>query len=157
MSCAWLSPDIALCIQAKELQFCLIRQHNLLPYDLSFTFFFANYRNTVLPDHSHKAQIGEVCTALKPISAKELCSLVRVVFGVFGHLPDQGPSCPVAQFGQTASSSSSLGSSLFLQFPNDWDRSGLFWHSRIFFIPFPRYASSQFSLRATDSSLDFMV
>jgi hypothetical protein len=35
---------------------------------------------------------------------------------VLGHLPDRGPSFPVAQFGQTASSRQSLGSSIFVQF-----------------------------------------
>ena len=34
MSCTWFSPDIELCIQAKELHFCLIRPKNILPYVL---------------------------------------------------------------------------------------------------------------------------
>ena len=39
---------------------------------------------------------------------------------ILGHLPDQGPSPPIAQFGQAASSRKSLGSSK-LQFKNDGD------------------------------------
>uniref|UniRef100_A0A8C7FGT8 Myosin binding protein C3 n=1 Tax=Oncorhynchus kisutch TaxID=8019 RepID=A0A8C7FGT8_ONCKI len=38
---------------------------------------------------------------------------------VLGHLPDQGPSPPIAQFGQAASSKKSLGGSKLLPFKND--------------------------------------
>ena len=39
--------------------------------------------------------------------------------GVFGCHPDQGPSLPIAQFGQAASSRKSLGGSKHLPFKND--------------------------------------
>ena len=57
---------------------------------------------------------------------------------VLGHLPDQGPSCLVAQFDQTASSRNSLGSFIFFPFPNDGAHCALgnFQHSRNCFIPF---------------------
>ena len=74
-----------------------------------------------------------------PISTKELCSSVRVIIGFLVTLHDQGPACPVAQFGRTASSRKSLGSSLFFPFPNDGVHCALgnFQHSRNCFIPFP--------------------
>ena len=57
-----------------------------------------------------------------------------------GHLPDQCPSCTVAQFGRTASSRKSLGISIFFPFPNDEAHCALgnFQRSRNCFIPFPR-------------------
>ena len=49
-------------------------------------------------------------------------------------------SCPVAQFGRTASSRKILGSSIFFPFPNDEAHRALgnFKHSRNCFVPFPR-------------------
>ena len=38
---------------------------------------------------------------------------------VLGHLPDQGPSLPIAQFGWAASSRESFGGSKLLPFKND--------------------------------------
>ena len=43
------------------------------------------------------------------VSIEELWSSVRVTSRVLGHLPDQGPSPPIAQFGRVASSRKSLG------------------------------------------------
>uniref|UniRef100_A0A8C7DB23 RAD54 like 2 n=1 Tax=Oncorhynchus kisutch TaxID=8019 RepID=A0A8C7DB23_ONCKI len=52
----------------------------------------------------------------------------------------QGPSCPVAQVGRTASSRHSLGFSIFFPFANgDICALGNFQHSRNCFILFPRY------------------
>ena len=53
-----------------------------------------------------------------PISTKELWSSVSD-HRVLGHLPDQGPSPPIAQFGRVASSRKSLGGSKLLPFQND--------------------------------------
>ena len=59
---------------------------------------------------------------------------------VLGHLPDKGPSCPVAQFSQTDSSRKSPSHSTFFPFPNDGAGCALgnFQHSGNSFIPFPR-------------------
>ena len=48
------------------------------------------------------------------ISTEELWS-----HRVLGHLPDQGPSPPIAQVGRVASSRKSLGGSKLLPFKND--------------------------------------
>ena len=40
-------------------------------------------------------------------------------YWVLGHLPDQGPSPPIAQFGRAASSRKSLVRSKLLPFKND--------------------------------------
>ena len=40
-------------------------------------------------------------------------------YWVLGHLPEQGPSPPIAQFGRAASSRNSLGGSKLLPFKND--------------------------------------
>ena len=44
--------------------------------------------------------------------------ILTVDHRVLGHLPDQGPSPPIAQFGRVASSRKSLGGSTFLPFKN---------------------------------------
>ena len=69
---------------------------------------------------------------------------------VLGHLLDQGPSCPVAQFGQTASFKKSLGSSIFFPFSNDGAHCALGnFLSRNCFPTLPLiYTSSQFYLEA---------
>ena len=51
-----------------------------------------------------------------PISTEKLCQSDH---RVRGHLPDQGPSLPIAQFGQAASSRKRLGGSKLLPFKND--------------------------------------
>jgi hypothetical protein len=53
-----------------------------------------------------------------PISKEELWSSVSD-HGVLGHLPDQGPSPLIAQFGWEASSRKSLGGSKLLLFKDD--------------------------------------
>ena len=70
MSYAWFSPDIALCNQAKEYNFCLIRPQNLLPYGPSLAPVFLHTTGVLscaffsgvasIWPLSHKAQIGEV-------------------------------------------------------------------------------------------------
>ena len=59
---------------------------------------------------------------------------------VLGHLPDQGPSPPIAQFGWAASSRKSLGGSKLLPFKNDGGHCvlGDLQCCRIFLVPFPR-------------------
>ena len=52
------------------------------------------------------------------ISIEELWSSVSDQ-RVLGHLPDQGPSLSIAQFGRAASSRESLGGSKLLLFKND--------------------------------------
>ena len=51
-----------------------------------------------------------------PISTEELCQSDH---RVPGHLPDQGSSPPIAQFGRSASSRMSIGGSKLLPFKND--------------------------------------
>ena len=53
-----------------------------------------------------------------PISTEELWSSVSD-HRVLGHLPDQGPPPPIAQFGRVASSRKNLGCSKLLPFMND--------------------------------------
>ena len=74
------------------------------------------------------------------ISAKEL-SFCQRGHWIIGHLPAQGPSCPVAQFDWMASSRNSMGSAIFFSFPNVGAHCaiGKFQHSRHCFIPFPRF------------------
>ena len=50
-----------------------------------------------------------------PISTEELWSDHQIL----GHLPDRGPSLPIAQFGWAASSRKSLGGSKLLSLKND--------------------------------------
>jgi hypothetical protein len=50
-----------------------------------------------------------------PISTEELCQSDH---RVLGHLPDQGPSLPIVQFGQAASSRKTLGGFKLLSFKN---------------------------------------
>jgi hypothetical protein len=76
-----------------------------------------------MPDWWSAAEMLVLLEA-SPISTEELWSSVRVTFWVLGHLPDECPSPPMAQFGQVASSRKSLGVSKLLPFKNDgghWD------------------------------------
>ena len=59
---------------------------------------------------------------------------------VVGHLPDQGPSPPIAQFGRAASSRKSLGGSKLLPFKNDGGHCvlGDLQCCRNVLVPFPR-------------------
>ena len=50
-----------------------------------------------------------------PISTEEFC---QIDHRVLGHLADQGPSPPIAQFGRAASSRKSLGGSNPTPFKN---------------------------------------
>ena len=80
-----------------------------------------------------------------PISIKELCQSDH---RVLGHLPDQGPSPLIAQFGQAASSRKSLGGSELLPFKND----GFFWY------PSPDLClDTILSWSSTDNSFDLMA
>ena len=68
-----------------------------------------------------------------PISAEEFWSCVKRVYWVLGHIADQGPSCPLSQFGW------SPGSSKRLPFHNYWGQCApgntqCFWDG---IIPFP--------------------
>ena len=60
---------------------------------------------------------------------------------VIGHLPDQGPSPPIAQFGRAASSRKSLGGSKLLPFKNDGDHCVLVDLQCCIhlLVPFPRF------------------
>ena len=60
-----------------------------------------------------------------PIFTEELSKLSQSDNRVLGHLPDQGPSPPIAQFGQVASSRKSLLGSNLLPFKNDGSHSVL--------------------------------
>ena len=72
-----------------------------------------------------------------PISTEELCQSDH---RVLGHLPDQGPSPPIAQIGGVASSRKSLGGSKLLPFKNDGGNCvlGDLQCCRYFLAPFPR-------------------
>ena len=67
----------------------------------------------------------------------ELCQGDR---RVLGHLPDQGPSPPIAQFGWAASSRKNLSGSKLVPFMNDGGHCVLGDHQccRHFLVPFPR-------------------
>jgi hypothetical protein len=58
---------------------------------------------------------------------------------VLGHIPDQGPSPPIAQFGQVTSSRKSLEGSKLLQFKNDGGHCvlGTFNAAEMFWYPSP--------------------
>ena len=75
---------------------------------------------------------------VSPIST-ELWSSVRD-HQVLGHLPDQGPSPPIAHFGRSASSRERLGGSKLLPFKNDEGHCvlGDLQCYRNVFVPFPR-------------------
>ena len=62
-----------------------------------------------------------VLLEVSPISTEEL-ELCQRDHQVHGHLPDQGPSPPIVQFGQAASSRKSLGGSKLIPFKNDGGR-----------------------------------
>ena len=74
-----------------------------------------------------------------PISTEELCSSHSNHL-VLGHLPDQGPSPPIAQFGLAASSRKSLGGSKLLPFKKDGGHSvpSDLQCCRHFLVPSPR-------------------
>ena len=76
-----------------------------------------------------------------PISTEELCQSYH---RVLGHLPVQGPSPPIAQFGQAASSRKSLGG-FKLPFKNDGGQCvlGDLQRCRNFLAPFPRTGPQQ--------------
>jgi hypothetical protein len=59
---------------------------------------------------------------------------------VLGHLPDLGPSPPIAQFGRAASSRKSLGGSKLIPFKNDGGHCvlGDIPCCRHFLVPFPK-------------------
>ena len=75
-----------------------------------------------------------------PISTEELCSSVSVTIRFLGHLPDQGPSPSIAQFGRAASSLKSIGGSKRLPFKNDGGHCvfGDLQCCRHVLVPFPR-------------------
>ena len=74
-----------------------------------------------------------------PISTEEFWSSVSD-HRVLGHLPDQGPSPPIAQFNQAASSRKSLGGSKLLPFKNEGGHCvlGDLQCCRNVLVPFPR-------------------
>ena len=120
MSCTRFPPDVALCIQAKELNFCLIRPQNLLPRALRvFPMHFlptpgmlsCPFSQEWLPcGHSPmKPRFVKCCRDCCPSSRFSHLSEGTLWFcqrghSVIGHLYDQGASCLVAHFGQMASS-----------------------------------------------------
>ena len=79
---------------------------------------------------------------------KELCGSVRVVIGFLFISLIKVLLCPVAQFGRTARSRKSLGSSIFFPFPNDEAHCALgnFQHSLNFCIPFSWFMPSHNSI-----------
>ena len=164
MSCALLPPDVALCIQDKEFNFHLIRPQNLLPHALR-VFHVPFYKLQVcclVPFSQEQLPSGSSLIKLRFVKCcRDCCSSGRFSHlsqgtlqfcqrghWVLGHLPVQGPSCPIAQFGRTASSRKSLCGSIFIPFPDDGAHCALgnFQHYKQFYT-FPQiYASSQFYL-----------
>ena len=147
MSCARFLPDLVLYVQAKEFTFHLIRPNNILHHALKslscaplqtpgmLWYAFCLRSGFCLATLSKSLDLWRaaetvVLLAGSPILAWELW--------VIGHLPDQGPSCPVAQFGWT-NSRKNLGSYICFPFPNDGAHCALgnFQHTRNGFIPFP--------------------
>ena len=114
------------------------------PGVLSCAFFF--YQEWLPSGHSQiKSRFVKCCRDCCPSDrfshlSQGIRSFCQSGHWVLHHLPDQGPYCLVARFGQMASSRKSLGSSIFFQFPNDGAHFALanFQHSRNYFIPFPR-------------------
>jgi hypothetical protein len=74
-----------------------------------------------------------------PISTEEL-ELCQTDHQVLGHLPDQGPSPPIAQFCRAASTRKSLGGSKSLSFKNGGHCVlGDLQCCRNVLVPFPRF------------------
>ena len=79
-------------------------------------------------------------------------SFWKVLLCVLGHLPDQGPSPPIAQFDCADSSRKSLGDSKLLKFKKDgghfvlWDLNGTF-----------LCLNTILSWSSTDNSFDLMA
>jgi hypothetical protein len=79
---------------------------------------------------------------------------------VLGHLPDQGPSTPIAQFGLAASSRKSLGGSKLLPFKNDGGHCvlGTFNDAETFWYPSPDLClDTILSQSSMDNSFDQMA
>ena len=120
-------PDVMLGIQAKEFNHGFIRPENLVSHGLRvFRCLLANskravmclllrscFRLATLPYRPDWGSSAEMVVLLEgsPISTEELCWSDH---WVVGHLADQVPSPPVAQFGQAASSRNSVGGSKLL-------------------------------------------
>ena len=156
MNCSQFPPGVALCIQLKEFNLCLIRSNNILPHAFRvFLVPFCNLQACCQVAFSQEwLPPGQSPTKLRflkcwrdcrpsgrfSLLSQETLSFCQSGLWVLGHLPIQGPSCPVVQFGQTASSRKSLGSSIFFPFPNDRAHCALenFQHSQNCFIPILR-------------------
>ena len=100
-------PDVTLGIQAKEFNLGFIRPENLVSHGLRiFRCLLENSKRAVM-----WWSAAEMVVLLEgsPISTEELWSSVNVTIGFLGHLPDEDPSPPIAQFGRAASSKKSIG------------------------------------------------
>ena len=149
-------PDVALGIQAKEFNLGFMRQENLVSHCLRvFSFLLANSKWIVmclfteewLPSgySTIKALLVECCRDGCPSGRfshlhRGTLELCQSDHWVLGHLFDQGPSSPIAQFGRAASSKSLVGSKR-LPFKNDGGHCvlGDLQCCRHFLVPFPRF------------------
>ena len=94
-----------------------------------------------------------------PISTEEL-ELCQSDYWVLGHLPDQGPSPPIAQFGQVTSSRKSLGVPNFfhLRMVEATVFLGTFNAADIFWYPSPDLCLDTILSRSSmDKSFNFMA
>ena len=95
-----------------------------------------------------------------PICTEKLLELCLSDHGVFGHLRDQGPSPPIAQFGQVASSRKSVGGSKLLPFKQMEATVffGTFKAAEMFWYPSPFLClDTILSLISTHNSFDLMA
>jgi hypothetical protein len=106
---AWFPPDVTLGIQAKEFNLGFIRPNNLsgaiwqTPSGLSCAFYWGMATGAI------KAWFVECCRDGRTFQKdnhlhRRSLELCQSDHRVLGHLPDQGPSLPITQFGRVASS-----------------------------------------------------
>ena len=124
-------PDVPLGIQAEEFFLGFIRPENLVSHDQRKLLEKSKRAVMCLLLRSGfhlattiKAWLVECCRDGCPSGRfshlhRGTLEFLHIDHRVLGHLPDQGPSPPIAQFGWVASSRNSLGSSKLLPFKND--------------------------------------
>ena len=154
MSGAWFLPDMMFGIQAKEFSLDFNRSENLVSHSQSESPFgklqpgcHVPFTEKWLPSgHSTiKAWLVECCrygcsSGRFSYRHRGTQELRQSDHRVLGHLRDQGPSLPIAQFGWAASSRKSLGGSKLLPFKNDEGCCALGdiqWYINVL-VPFPQ-------------------
>ena len=150
---ACVPPDVTLGIQAKEFNLGFFRPEDLVSHCLSvFRCLLANSKWAVMCLFNlgvvsvwplyRKGLIGGVLQRWFSHLHNGTLELCQSDHRVLGHLPDQGPSPLIAQFGWTTSSRKSLGGPKLLPFKNDRGHCvlGDLQCCRNILVPFPRSA-----------------